>query len=1008
MTITINGVEIDAEVLPIDKPSLDETLETFSFALVNTNIALPFAPMQNVEIETDEEEIISLVIATDTVEVFSLYPLRYKHSITCVENTRFLSKHLVRNSIITQPANPIKEGLNAFSFTYSSLAPEAGYDNDVFHYENDYTCRYGERTSGGTNSASIPLTLTNREKIKEAFISIEPIFSVCASVPGGVINYTNSDAVIFDNLSQIQGAFPTITCIDTIQLRYELNNQTITENISIANIEFNKLIKNARIKELADLGANNFELIMPRYAFFTGVIDPLTNDYTLFYTFTFRIVAETYYYSVYDVLELLLKRQQKHYKVGLVDIEQERLFNLPVSGDLYNLLVNTVAPNFTFTQMTFYNCVEEIFRLFDAIFTLDEYNTLGITFFNTTNKENISTDFSNMTLSIGEDNYNNGFVSYYQDARIREVFPGEKDFAPVRSLEFGVPDAQDHNIIVPHPIHHIEKLYIVAKRIVVRLIGNQDLTINFSDNYGVDLSHFVLNSSVWSTLDKATSYNKHNTQKWFQINTFHYERGSNYIPIAMSYKTSANITHHQIENVIKCSLSRLFGVKDEDNLNSNSVYAIGGFTPTDWYNQAYRVVYIATVDGRTQIETITDKYNGQTIIDQQSGGVDLNKLGLNMLGLSLKLGEPTLNATQKIVAWEDRVKIGDVLIFENKRWIANVVAYTILNGYVQAKISFVKDFNSLSLRTKLLRERRFSNIAGELVAKSEENIINYAYFSTNNDLVNYIEEAILTTPILVVASYLSFTHDENYGDTIDFAMIETNNKQFYFPMIIYGSGNTINFEMSFNEPMNAGNRTTYGEVSTWYGASKYFTDACEYTDDNGFLDDVDIYIIANSNSSFSEQFPIIEDTYTSANFFASILNYECFKQPNEILALNYEIAFIPFDKDKDFFGSEFINKNFFTERKSMERKLYIFYSNTELYDVLDTKGIGVRTPISSIIVDTSNFYSLTFITANNIPTHKSWSICDENGNILFASNNGGNATSVKTIYFAMRHSRITI
>ena len=75
MIIKINGTTVDSEVLPINKPTLDETLETFSFALKSTTLDTPYAPMQEVEITTDDDEVINLLIVSDTVEPFSLNPI---------------------------------------------------------------------------------------------------------------------------------------------------------------------------------------------------------------------------------------------------------------------------------------------------------------------------------------------------------------------------------------------------------------------------------------------------------------------------------------------------------------------------------------------------------------------------------------------------------------------------------------------------------------------------------------------------------------------------------------------------------------------------------------------------------------------------------------------------------------------------------------------------------------------------------------------------------------------
>lgn len=1013
MTIKINNVVINAEVMPLDKPSLDETLEMFTFALANSDVAMPYAPMQKVEITTDDNEIISLLIVTDNVEIFSLSPLRYKHSLTCIENTRFLSKHIVRNSIISQPDNPIKESENS---VFAIISGEYTDDNS-YVYSKYIRGNSNPLQTSDINIASRPLHLASKERVSKAYIRLY-MNTIFNDTPNGsqdimLNNVWKDDFITFNEvLNFYRNAGQIIesrfTYHNTIKLKYTLNGNTLYENLNLNDFIFNKDIKLPIVKTLADSGANDFELLFDYELPIEGEIygmSPVDTPFNVMfgYLFKMKLIVETYYYNAYDVLDLLLKRQQQHFEVGFYSFEKSPLFTLPASGDLYNLLNSTIAPNFTFTQMTFYDCVAEVFKLFDAIFTLDENNVLGITYFNVINDTPITTDFSNKSLSIGEDNYNNGLVSYFQDARVNEFFPSENDFATVRSLEFSVPEAQDHNFILPHRIHHIKKVEFELTEVHITLASVYiTSTLYVKGSFALDISNYVVEASIWSLLNKNTDIPSSNYQL-VQNNTVYYMKDSNYINLAYTYKNSIGTTKHAFKNVILVAFSRFFGATNND-ISTNLPSIAQPTTNAAWNKYRMRAIYEATIDGRTQVETITNKYEGQTIVDQSSGAVDLNKLGLNMLGLSLKLGEPTLNATQKITTWSNRIKIGDVYLFEGKRWIANVVAYTLFNGFVQTKVSFVKDFNSLSLRTRLLRERRFSNISNELVSKSEDNIVQFAYFSTSRSLTSYSLITAIDSASLVLCTYLSFKHDTANEQTLDLAFIESNNQQFFIPLVIYGAGNSINFEMSFNEPMNAGNRTTYGQVQTWYGANKYFTDASVYTDENGFLDNVNIKLVKNSNYTFDENFPILSEDFSN-NIFAHIDNYKVYKQPNEIFALNYEIVFMPFDKDNDFLGSEFINSNFFTNRKSIDRELYLFYSTNEKYNVLDTKGIGTRKSITNITFS-SGVYSITF-TTDLIPAHVSWAICDENNNILFASNSGSNSFSTtKTIYFAMRDKRI--
>ena len=150
--------------------------------------------------------------------------------------------------------------------------------------------------------------------------------------------------------------------------------------------------------------------------------------------------VETYYYSVYDVLDII----NKQYKKTTTMHSNNDLFILPTSGDFYNLLTNTISPNFTFTQSTYFEAIQEVFQLFDAIFTLDENKNLGIEYLNQ-RKEVVNPDFKGLSQSISEEKYNNGLVNYYQRAIQKVRFPSyddgdePKNFSPIRSTVLGVP-----------------------------------------------------------------------------------------------------------------------------------------------------------------------------------------------------------------------------------------------------------------------------------------------------------------------------------------------------------------------------------------------------------------------------------------------------------------------------------------------------------------------------------------------------------------------------------------
>ena len=1031
MKIYLNNAEITAEVLPINNPTLDETLETFSFALESSSIKMPIAPMNSVKVVFDNDEEVYFYTTTDSVEVMSMNPLKYKHNLVCVQNTRELSKHLARNTVITQPANYERSSFYSFGFAKTFT------DSSGPYYHSCGMLKQG-------TSPNSPIVFANHERINKMSIRL----NVQAAIGTGISSTGNyTDKAFFhnnfhtlDELNDLLASTDPLTVdLSTIEI-YHKHNGTNTLLATLDDVFTDDMIFNHSI-DISDLiptiedGDEIFTLLNGQFVQSTDIANAYGEGICELFVCQVYIDCETYFYNCYDVLQLLLDRYKQSYSttinVGGTTVEKDDIFVLPDSGETYNLLTRTIAPNFTFTQLTIYECVADVFRLFDSIFTMDSNKVLQIEYFNKRTRNVSSKQITGFASSIAEDNYTNGFVSYYQDGRVIEKYPRDDNFGTIRSERVGVPETTDHYFITPRPMKKVLKVEALLTknnfgsdyhRVINTLAYNlSSLTIWLAGDYVVDLTPYVFEDSLWGGLSKDRLFDINDCTQIYQNNTIHYAEGDNKLVIAESYASYFNIVSSNYNSAIYCAFWRMLGrIKGQANLISGDhlgQYVADNYAP-NWYDVKLRVSYIATVDGKTRIESIVKKYDGETLIDQSNGAVDLNKLGMNILGVSHKVGEPNMQLTIALSSWSNRIKPADYVdLGQDGVWIANVCSYTIFGDYIQAKVSFVKNFNALSLRTRLLREKRLSNISSYLTQKSEDIITNYIYYTTTDgsslpsDFTYGYQATCFSNSMFVDSLKLSFTNDDSIELDYSFACMVVNSKVIYTPLTIYGAGNTINFEMSFNHPMNAGNKTTYYSSTTWAGSNKYYTQAVKYTDDNGFLDECSIYLIGNAKYSFSEDFPeITEIIYPNMQVFG-IGNYKVLKQPNEIFALNYQLAFLPYDYNNDFVGSEFINDNFFVNSEQKTKKLYIWVSQFDTYQIVDKKGKGFGVEVSSIDVSMSNYVITMTITHldSQYDEIKSWSLCDENGNILYAFNRtmkNGNVRTEKKIYFITRTSRL--
>ena len=125
MIFKLNNQEVQVEVSPNVTETQDESLDTARVVLAANTVRQPYATGQIFEIilneNTEQEEKIQFYVLGDNVTIFSYNPLRYKHELSLIQNTRKLSKHIVRNSVFSQPAQKTKRA----TFTHTQALGRA-------------------------------------------------------------------------------------------------------------------------------------------------------------------------------------------------------------------------------------------------------------------------------------------------------------------------------------------------------------------------------------------------------------------------------------------------------------------------------------------------------------------------------------------------------------------------------------------------------------------------------------------------------------------------------------------------------------------------------------------------------------------------------------------------------------------------------------------------------------------------------------------------------------------
>lgn len=1028
MKFFIGNTEYKIEIAPQITETFDETLDTAQVVLKANSTSNPYAPMQecHFDFETTPSQLIYMYILNDQVELFSISPLTYKHTLTLIQKSRELSKLLVRDSVFSQPMNNKKNGYSACSYVrerndgdrFRTLATSS--TAQYFHWVEPLHISYKDKSFD--------------KKIKYK-LSIYYFETISARQTGDIKKATS--------LSEISTAADP-----RFELLFYANN-AIASSLEIDSNHLNTW---------NEIDISQYMGTTTDLYFTVAANEPINKSGVLRVIVHVDYYIETFYYTVYDILNLLIERYNLldpyHYE-GLIN------FSLPSSGTLYDLLTNTIAPNFTFTGMTMYECFAEVFKLFDAIFTITGNGILDIEYFNEyTGEINENMNFSSSNLQIAEEKYNNKIVNYYQDARIEKTFPSSNGFVGLRTSELGVPSKQAYNILLPHPIYQLNEIKIEMPQVVLGFINEnqqQYAYFNFPDG-SLDITRYVVEKSLWSLLNSTNVLPiSDNYMTLTQLTTTYYSKGGTDILFSGFYKDATQIEKTNIVNLLNYAVRRWSGYAYTD-VTGSGFYALPASydahyldfandcppsserTEYKWQNLFFNVKYLTSLNGKVQIDSITDKFKGEMLVGQQSGAVDLFKLGLNMQGLSLKLGEPTMTMTHKITNWNDRIKKGQYIIKDGNRWIANICQYTLFNDKMVGTIDFSKNFNALSQRIKLNQEKRLSVIDKSLVQKSEILLMEYVYASSvfdNTKIKPSTEYMYFDDTYLYHSFSRTFKYVYAWKNTIDYAEIKScdyngavyhytdrdgnskNVEKIYVPLNNYACGNTLCFECSFEDSKSAGNRLQVSISGWWFfTSSTYYSYYIPYTDENGFMDRFTLKFKNSYSSNSFKDLPDLDNQYAvSDEIFAEIENFKCWKQPNEIFALNYQLSVMPIPqrKDIDFIGSKMIYNNALISSDKFFKPdtFYFHYSTTETYDILDTKGIGNRILISEVTPenDSLNYYfRISFIhngNLQNLNNIKSWAICDSEKNIYFASNSVPIDKDFVDIHFYPRHVKLS-
>ena len=513
----INDQEVQIEISPQLANTLDETLDNFNVTEIASTNGVEYTPIETRFYIKDENNNIiqTFIVSADNVELATQNPLRYKHHLSLVQESEYLTKHEIRNTVFSNPffTNNFKAVASATVIAVQGTSTITGIDDTItssFNY-----------ISSSNIVAKINL---DKYKIKRASCQIrfnaqiDYFFNLKLSRNEWHVfcNYSEPErwSSLYENASNqeyVPTNLPTLLFkVGADELTWTIESSSVKNGDTLqlpSNILSWIQSHNTGTLEISIRPASNNSTFMVSEAF-SGAGSKAQNT-PLLTNLSFEFNFQTIAISVYDVIRTLLNQYRKDTEIYYDAID---LFKMPTENhnlELYNLLKNTNAPNFVFTQSTMYDALVEIFKLFDAIFTIDNEGYLDIEYFNDSQTKINEPKKAGKTSSLSEQRFTDRLLTYFQNTKINDCFPNsnnEKATAYMRSKTLGVPSESDFVFVTPKPIDIVTKaMLLVDFSLPTYILNDVYYHWGYVAKSLLDITNNIVEEEQWSILPANTN-----------------------------------------------------------------------------------------------------------------------------------------------------------------------------------------------------------------------------------------------------------------------------------------------------------------------------------------------------------------------------------------------------------------------------------------------------------------------------------------------------------------------
>ena len=965
----------------------DASLDKGSLTLFPVSNESPIDPSKSTLEYSEGSESKWFRVVSDSVEVVQRGPTpAYRHTVQYVSLARELAFHLAKGMDFTQP----------------KLGGEQRCDyNALYGYAMGHTA-----PSGYVGSYSSTVNLNPKAKIGMAYVSVSFYFMDGSA---HTLNHTSS--------YHLTG----------VEVR---SNGTALFTVAASNDGDKVYLTESQIAQISGLPSISI------FALFGGYIsEDESNKYVQYVLINCKLVSFSFYYLVSDVIEQVVRG---------CSIPSDSMYasaplaTLPASGDFHDFVYGTAAQDFQFTQgETLWDCLSEVYDSFDAQPTIDQNGVLGVKYYN---ERNAVTDYASRQIDAGstlsDEGRADGLVCRYQNAvpPTSVYYPSKTGFATARSGDLGVPSASSYEINVsPFRIQIVQELKAKLQEIQLSVAMSptvRSTAYHFGDDVMLDITDFVFEKAKWSLLDKEVTDRNYPTQ----YNTFWYQSGGDSIYVGNIDQTLTGSTY-SFTHLLLSAAARMFGSAADsatfaligDGVSMEAVKCYNGSDDEAVYDIPFLLRYIPFMDGAARLESPDRKRDGELLSSQSGGLLSTYKMGLSMLGQSMREGEGQRTKTYSISTFAARPKPGEWFSDPSGDWVVQGTGCTMVGPQEwKCDVQYSKSFNQLSRRIKVDRSVTFTQIVPSLALLSETIYTEYVYVSASNPRFVAASASHVSAAFFQSACFSSIDFSGSYqGQPCDFAVVQTKYlsngvmaeiSPRYMPIAAYALGNMLCLEGGYDSPISSGNmlRQTAGPWFTTNLASI----AVPYCNDWGFFDAADVYL-APSQTMYWDLMPVIYTPPAVRSVFIRGMVVE--KRPNDVFRLNYELAFLsnPSDADPIIVYPAFVGNSSAVQRvKPGYVRIFMRNASDPPYSAFEGKAYGTEVHASSYFTITESpigglidvGYSATFVDGASLFTFPSaclgWMVADQSGAPLLARNSATSSGSGLTIYGFASHYRL--